>query len=117
MRYYEKTGLVVPARLPNGYRDYDQTTVRQVREIRELTDLGLSVEETRPFVECLASGRGSGDDCPESMAAYRHAIDQLSERIAGLVRRRDALTAHLEAAAGRAIPAPAVAETRSEPNC
>jgi peroxiredoxin/DNA-binding transcriptional MerR regulator len=109
LRYYEKTGLVVPARLPNGYRDYGPVSVLQVREIRELTGLGLSVEQTRPFVECLASGHGSGDECPASLAAYRHAVDQFSERIRRLVRRREVLAAHLEAAAGRAMSTAATA--------
>lgn len=104
LRYYERVGLVVPTRSPNGYRNYDPVAVRQAREIRELTTLGLSVEETRPFVECLASGHGSADECPASLAAYRHAIDQLAERISQLTRRRDALAAHLARAAGRPIP-------------
>jgi DNA-binding transcriptional MerR regulator len=66
LRYYEAAGLVVPARLPNGYRDYEPMAVRQVEEILALNDLGLSVVETRPFVECLAGGHGAGDECPES---------------------------------------------------
>jgi peroxiredoxin/DNA-binding transcriptional MerR regulator len=104
LRYYEKAGLVVPQRLANGYRRYDPVAVRQVEEIKELTSLGLSVEETRPFVECLASGHASGDECPASLAAYRHVVDQMSKRIERLMRRRDALAAHLEAAADRAMP-------------
>ncbi|MGN9847313.1 MerR family transcriptional regulator [Nonomuraea sp. H19] len=109
LRYYEKAGLVVPRRLPNGYRHYDPVAVRQVEEIKELTNLGLSMEETRPFVECLASGHASGDECPASLAAYRYALDQMTQRIERLVRRRDALAAQLEAAAGRAIPSPGTA--------
>jgi peroxiredoxin/DNA-binding transcriptional MerR regulator len=99
LRYYEKAGLVVPARSPNGYRDYGPGSIRQLEEIRALTRLGLSVAQTRPFVECLAGGHSSGDECPASLAAYQHAIDALSERIAELVRRRAALAAQLEAAA------------------
>jgi len=87
--------------------------VRQVVEIRALHDLGLSVQETRPFVECLADGHLAGDECPESLAAYRHAVDQLSERITRLARRRDALATHLEMAANRSIPpSPATDLTR-----
>lgn len=109
LRYYEKLGLVVPSRLVNGYRDYDEAAERQVEEIRALTRLGLSVEETRPFVECLACGHTVGDDCPASLAVYRRAIDDLSARISALAQRRDALAAHLEAAAGRAMPSFAAA--------
>lgn len=104
LRYYEALGLVVPSRRPNGYREYDQAAARQVAEIRALTGLGLSVEETRPFVECLASGHLVGDECPASLAVYRRAIDDLSARIAALAQRRDALAAHLETAASRAMP-------------
>ncbi|MDA0634530.1 redoxin family protein [Nonomuraea sp. MCN248] len=113
LRYYEAAGLVVPTRLANGYRDYDPRSVRLVAEIRALTGLGLSVEETRPFVECLASGHGASDECPASLAAYRQVIDQLSERIASLTRRRDTLAAHLESAANRAV-APATAVELTE---
>jgi peroxiredoxin len=110
LRYYESIGLVVPSRLPNGYRDYDPVSVRQIEEIRALTGLGLPVQDTRPFVECLASGHDAGDECPASLTAYRRAIEQLSARIAQLAQRRDALAAHLEAAAGRAMPAAAAGE-------
>jgi peroxiredoxin/DNA-binding transcriptional MerR regulator len=116
LRYYEAAGLVVPARSPNGYREYEQAAVRQVVEIRALRALGLLVDETRPFVECLASGHGSGDECPASLAAYRRAVDQLSERITQLVSRRDALAAHLAAAADRAIPASATIDLSHLPD-
>ena len=116
LRYYEAAGLVVPARLPNGYRDYEPVAVRQVEEIRALHALGLSVQETRPFVECLAGGHGAGDECPESLAAYRHAIDELSERITRLARRRDALATHLEVAAGKAMPPSAATELTRLPS-
>jgi peroxiredoxin/DNA-binding transcriptional MerR regulator len=112
LRYYETIGLIVPSRLANGYRDYGPVAVSQVKEIRALTGLGLSVEETRPFVECLASGHGSGDECPASLAAYRRAIDELSLRITRLAQRRDALAAYLEAAASRAMPGPAAGVVR-----
>jgi DNA-binding transcriptional MerR regulator len=92
LRYYEALGLVVPSRRPNGYREYDQAAARQVEEIRALTGLGLSVEETRPFVECLASGHIVGDECPASLAVYRRAIDDLSARIAALAHPEEAVS-------------------------
>jgi DNA-binding transcriptional MerR regulator len=32
VRYYEELGIVVPRRLPNGYRDYDETHLRPDRD-------------------------------------------------------------------------------------
>lgn len=104
LRYYERAGLVVPDRLPNGYREYAEVAVRKVTEIRALTGLGLSVEATRPFVECLDEGHGFGDDCPAALSAYRRAIDQLADRIDELTARRDLLVSQLSAAASRAMP-------------
>jgi DNA-binding transcriptional MerR regulator/peroxiredoxin len=113
LRYYEAAGLVVPRRLGNGYREYPPIAVRLVRQIRELTALGLSVEETRPFVESLADGRDA-DVCAAAVATYRSAIDGLQERIGKLTAQRDGLHERLDAAAGRVRP-PAPARGSTDP--
>ncbi|WP_395575745.1 redoxin family protein [Streptomyces sp. BK79] len=101
VRYYESLGLLTPARLPNGYRDYDEHDVRLTQEIRALGSLGIPVERTRPFLECLTAGHRHADDCPASLAGYRKAIDELNQRIEGLTARRAVLVAHLQRAAHR----------------
>lgn len=101
VRYYESLGLITPRRLGNGYRDYGEGDVRVVREIRTLSSLGIAVERTRPFLDCLASGQRHADDCPASLAGYREAIDELTERIEVLTARRATLIAHLRQAAHR----------------
>src|SRR4051795_6872960 len=103
LRYYEEAGLVVPRRLGNGYREYPPIAVRLVQQIRELTALGLSVEETRPFVESLAEGR-EADVCAAAVATYRSAIDGLQERMGRLPARRAGRPERLAAAAGRVRP-------------
>jgi peroxiredoxin/DNA-binding transcriptional MerR regulator len=95
LRYYESVGLVVPRRLANGYREYDPIAERLVVQIRELTALGLSVEETRPFVESLAAGADESDVCAAALATYRSAISGLRSRIGRLTAQRDALEARL----------------------
>ncbi|GAA3203552.1 MerR family transcriptional regulator [Nonomuraea roseoviolacea] len=99
LRYYEAAGLVVPRRCANGYREYDPIAVRLVEQIRSLMALGLPVEETRPFVECLVSGADAGDLCPASLATYQRAIDQMEQRIAQLAEQRDRLRGRLDVAA------------------
>src|SRR3954452_2077665 len=113
LRYYEAAGLVVPRRLGNGYREYPPIAVRLVQQIRELTALGLSVEETRPFVESLADGR-EADVCAAAVATYRSAIDGLQERIGKLTAQRDGLHERLNAAAGR-MPPPSPARGSADP--
>ncbi|WP_326736388.1 redoxin domain-containing protein [Streptomyces sp. NBC_01022] len=101
VRYYESLGLIAPARLANGYRDYSEHDARLVCEARELNRLGIPVERTRPFLECLTNGRDHVDDCPSSLAGYRDAIDDLTLRIEELTARRSVLARHLHEAAHR----------------
>ncbi|MDQ0846937.1 MerR family DNA-binding transcriptional regulator [Streptomyces sp. V1I6] len=105
VRYYESLGLITPTRLANGYRDYTEQDARMVCEARLLNRLGIPVERTRPFLECLADGREHSDDCPSSLAGYRDAIDDLTLRIEALTARRDVLARHLHDAAHRNIRA------------
>lgn len=104
VRYYESLGLVSVRRLGNGYRDYDDHDVQLVREVHALGALGITAEQTRPFLDCLVSGNAQGDDCPASLATYRTAITEMSTRIDDLTWRRDALMALLAAAAERTEP-------------
>ncbi|MFD0382970.1 MerR family transcriptional regulator [Streptomyces stramineus] len=101
MRYYESLGLITPARLANGYRDYGEGDVRLLREIKTLSLLGIPVERTRPFLDCLTVSSAHADDCPASLAGYREVIDELTARIDGLTARRAALAAQLREAAYR----------------
>ena len=103
VRYYESVGLIGAERLPNGYRDYDEADVRLVREVRALAGLGIRVEQARPFLECLVSGRRHGDDCAAPLDVYRATIRDLDERIDALADRRDALAGLLADAEARAV--------------
>jgi DNA-binding transcriptional MerR regulator len=94
-RYYETSGMISPIRLSNGYRDFTERDVRLVQEVSALGRLGLRVEQTRPFVECLAGGHGQGDDCVASLDTYRAAIAEITERMSQLEVRREALVALL----------------------
>ncbi|MBM2622027.1 MerR family transcriptional regulator [Actinoplanes sp. LDG1-06] len=103
LRYYEAAGLVVPRRLSNGYREYEPVAERQVAQIRELMALGLTVEETRPFVESIAV---DGDLCAAALATFRSTATTLQQRIGHLTAQRDALDARIDEAAREVVAAP-----------
>ena len=63
---------MVPTRLPNGYREYHPVAVRKVGQIRELMGLRLSVEQARPFVECLAGFFVGGLSAGSNLAGARY---------------------------------------------
>jgi DNA-binding transcriptional MerR regulator len=85
LRYYEQQGLLSARRTGNGYREYDEVDLRLVREIRSLLAIGFKLEETRPFVECLRSGRASGAECPASIAILGRKLSDLDSCIERLL--------------------------------
>jgi DNA-binding transcriptional MerR regulator len=102
LRFYEQQGLLPARRTANGYREYDETDVRLVREIRTLQEIGFNLEETRPFVDCLRSGHESGAQCPASIEAMRRKLADLDACIERLVAVRDRIGQELDAARARA---------------
>jgi DNA-binding transcriptional MerR regulator len=91
VRYYESRGLIRPRRATNGYRTYDDADVRVVREVRALLSLGLTAEQTHPFVECLRAGNDRADVCPASLSAYRDRIADIDARMSELAALRTEL--------------------------
>jgi DNA-binding transcriptional MerR regulator len=95
LRYYEAQGLLPAARSANGYRAYDEHHVRLVREIKSLQAIGFSLEDIRPFIECLLAGHESGDECPASIDVYRRKLAYLDRHIGELQEVRDRLAGRL----------------------
>lgn len=95
VRYYESLGLLQASRASNGYREYGDDDLAAVLEIRSLIDLGFSLEETRPFLECLRAGNAVAGSCPDSLAVYRRKLDEVDAYLERLTRVRSELTAAL----------------------
>ena len=102
LRYYETQGLLPARRTANGYRDYGEVDRRIVEEIRSLLAIGFSLEDTRPFVDCLRSGHAAGDVCPNSVEVYRRKLDELEDCLARLQAVRAQVEAQLATALDRA---------------
>lgn len=91
LRYYEEQGLLPSRRDANGHREYDESDLRLVTEIRGLLSIGFGLAETRPFVDCLRAGNPSGDACPASIEVYRRKLAEVEECIDRLASVRDHL--------------------------
>ncbi|WP_017539541.1 MULTISPECIES: MerR family transcriptional regulator [Nocardiopsis] len=99
LRYYEEQGLVVPDRLPNGYRDYDERYVDRVAQIRGLLDAGLPTRIIKQILPCLDKPRviHMSDVTPEMLATLERERDRMTERIDHLTRNRNAVCEYLAA--------------------
>jgi len=58
LRYYEARGLLRPAaRLPNGYRIYDEDAVSLLNFVRRAQALGITLKEVRRLLELSRKGQ------------------------------------------------------------
>ncbi|UVS82672.1 MULTISPECIES: MerR family transcriptional regulator [Actinokineospora] len=112
LRFYESQGLLPAQRSANGYREYGEDHVRLVTEIRTLQAVGLSLDDTRPFVECLRAGNTAGDACPASIDVYRRKLAEVDACLDRLTAVRADLVRKLAGALARQ-PGPC----HAEPSC
>ena len=98
LRFYESQGLLDAPRAANGYREYGEEEFRLVREILTLQAAGLSLDDTRPFVECLRAGHPRGDSCADSVEVYQRKLDEVNACLDRLVAVRADLLAKLAGA-------------------
>ncbi|GLZ31550.1 MerR family transcriptional regulator [Lentzea sp. NBRC 105346] len=101
LRFYEAQGLLGVRRSANGYREYDEDDVQLVSEIRTLQAIGLSLEDTRPFVECLRAGHETGDSCAGSIEVYERKLAEIDACLERLNSLRNGITQKLAAAIAR----------------
>lgn len=104
LRFYESQGLLEAQRTANGYREYDEDDLRLVAEIQSLQAVGMSLEDTRPFVDCMRSGHEKGDSCPDSRAVLRRRLAEVDRCLDRLTSIRGHLLKKLDEAEAAADP-------------
>ncbi|MEU6661099.1 MerR family transcriptional regulator [Streptomyces sp. NPDC046821] len=98
LRYYEAQGLLEADRGTNGYREFDESAVLRVRQIRHLLGAGLSSEDIAYVLPCAVGEAPQLPGCPELVAAMRSRLQRLDEQMNNLVQSRDALAKYIDAA-------------------
>jgi DNA-binding transcriptional MerR regulator len=108
LRYYEEQGLIMPRRLDNGYREYDDYLVDRVGKVRGLIDAGVPTRIVTNILPCL--GRPQTivveDADPALVELLETERDRMSEKIDFLTHNRDALTSYVQALELAGIRAP-----------
>ena len=98
VRFYEARGLITSTRGSNNYREYNETTLARVQQIRELLSAGLSTQLIRAILPCLESPRDPiifDGVTGETVAALERERDRMTARIDILTRNRDAVSNYL----------------------
>jgi len=88
LRHYEDRGLLVPDRTSNGYRNYTESDVIRVSQIKTMISAGLSAATIHQYFECARTDHHGTtlELCP-----------RLQADLDSLARRLDARQAELRA--------------------
>ncbi|WP_462412866.1 MerR family transcriptional regulator [Neobacillus sp. Marseille-QA0830] len=79
LRYYEEQGILIPTRLINGYREYNETAVEQVSTIKFYLNLGLTIEQISGFLNCVLKNKEAF--CHEILPIYEEKLEELNQQI------------------------------------
>ncbi|GGS68694.1 MerR family transcriptional regulator [Planobispora rosea] len=98
LRYYEAQGLLRADRGANGYRNYDESAVLRVKQIRHLLGAGLSSEDIAYLLPCAVGEAPELPGCPELLTAMRSRLRRLDDQMDRLAQSRTALADYIAAA-------------------
>lgn len=89
LRYYEKIGLLRPERGESGYRYYSIRDIWKLNSIRDLRDLGFSMEQIRQYLDHHSTG--------STLALLEQEQQTIDERIRELQNLRQNVSRRMEA--------------------
>jgi len=90
LRYYEKQKLLTSVRGSNGYREYSDLAVEQVRTIRLYLALGLTTEQIASFLHCVLKNEEAF--CREVLPLYESKLREIDAQLVELSQIRANLT-------------------------
>lgn len=113
IRFYEDIGLVEPsARRANGYRDFDERDLHELRFLARARSLGFSVEQCRALLDLYRDrSRASAD--VKAIAEAR--VADIERKIAELIAMRATLEHLIERCHGNDRPECPIIEDLAAP--
>jgi len=112
IRYYEQIGLITSTRKANGYRDYGEDDINQMRFVNQARSLGFDIEDCRKLLQLYADPRRASADVKQVAESHLAAVEQ---KIAELTAMRGSLAKLVEACKGDAQPDCPIIESLAQP--
>ena len=81
LRHYEKRGLLKTHRQQNGYRDYSEAAIWQIKRIRWLLSAGLTTKAIRHMLPCVLEEGPAVIECPSLRRDLAKEVARLNDRI------------------------------------
>jgi MerR family transcriptional regulator, copper efflux regulator len=101
IRYYEDIGLLQPARRDNGFRDYADKDVHELRFVARARGLGFTIDECRHLLDLY---RDKGRTSAEVRAAVGEHLAVIQAKIAELRTMEQTLKDLMATCAGGSRP-------------
>jgi DNA-binding transcriptional MerR regulator len=90
LRFYERRGVLPPPpRRPSGYRVYSQATIERVRFVKQLQELGLTLDEVRAVLRDVDAATV---DCKSGVKRFEAVLQRIDDKLAALRATRRRLT-------------------------
>ncbi|MDC0602456.1 MerR family transcriptional regulator [Aliiglaciecola sp.] len=94
LRYYEKIGLIsTPPRSSNGYREYPDSCLEELKFIKMAQSVGFTLSEIKPAIPFLAN---PDPGCPLLTNAMTNQIQRIDQKIEELETAKSTLLRWLE---------------------
>lgn len=91
LRYYEDIALVTPDRQGNGYRNYSDRHIHELRFLKCARSLGFSVEGCRALLELYRDSDRDGADVKRASQARMAEVDRKIDALRAMRRTLGAL--------------------------
>jgi len=91
IRYYEDVGLLQPARRANGFRDYGDREVHDLRFVARARGLGFSVEQCRHLLDLYRDRSRASAEVKQVAADHIEMIRAKIEELKSMERTLSAL--------------------------
>ena len=94
IRYYEDIGLVQPLRLDNGYRDFSERDVHNLKFLARARRLGFSVEDCRQLLGLYTDQKRASKDVKKIAQAHLQDIEQKINELESMRATLETLVQH-----------------------
>lgn len=96
IRYYEAAGLLPAGRQPNGYREFGEGAVDRVRAIRDLLDVGFTIDEIVSLSPCLEGAGSEASPCrTQTVTLYHEKLERIEQQVSTLLDLRQRIQARI----------------------
>lgn len=92
IRHYEQKNLITSRRLENGYRDFDEATIDDIKTVQLYLGLGLTTDQIEAIMNCKNNNPKPEMDnlCVELLETYEKKLEEINHQMEtlGIVKER-----------------------------